>query len=185
MRKPFIQLGFILALGLAAGGCASRGGVGGAQGSATDAGLGGSDPGALTPGGQGYAYAPGQPGAPGGPGAGGPGAVGGGQNVVYFDFDSAEVRPDYRPVVENHARYLVAHPTESVILDGHTDERGTREYNIGLGERRGESVRQLMSVYGVAPQQVRVVSYGEERPAVAGSDEGAYLQNRRVEITYY
>ena len=106
------------------------------------------------------------------------------QRVVYFDFDSAEIRSDSRPVVEAHARYLVENPAAAVILEGHTDERGTREYNIGLGERRADAVRQLMIAYGVAVTQIQVVSYGEERPAVSGQDESSYAQNRRVEITY-
>lgn len=106
------------------------------------------------------------------------------ERVVYFDFDSAEVRADSREIVEANARYLLENSSATVVLEGHADERGTREYNIALGERRAESVRRLIIAYGVAPQQIRIVSYGEERPAVAGHDESTYAQNRRVEIVY-
>ncbi len=106
------------------------------------------------------------------------------ERVVYFDFDSAQVRADSRPIVEAHSLFLVNNPTDIIILGGNTDERGSREYNIALGERRGDSVRRLMIAFGVPPQQIRVVSYGEERPAVAGQNEADYAMNRRVEIDY-
>lgn len=111
----------------------------------------------------------------------GPATVG---RVIYFEFDSADVRPESRPVVEAHARYLTANPSVAVVLEGHTDERGTREYNIALGERRAEAVRRLLSAYGVPARQVRILSYGEERPAAAGQAEADSAQNRRVEIIY-
>lgn len=130
--------------------------------------------------GGGYGYGQG---GQGGQGMGGAGPAGI-QRVVYFDFDSYEVRPDGRAVVEANARYLTSNPGAAVILEGHTDERGTREYNIGLGDRRAEAVRRLMNALGVSPQQIRTISYGEERPAVAGHDETSYNQNRRVEIAY-
>jgi peptidoglycan-associated lipoprotein len=104
--------------------------------------------------------------------------------VVYFDFDSAEIRSDSLAVIEANARYLVANPTSVAVLEGHSDEQGTREYNIGLGERRAQAVQLAMVAYGVSSQQMRDVSYGEERPAVAGQDESSYEQNRRVEIAY-
>ncbi len=104
--------------------------------------------------------------------------------TVYFDFDSAEIRPESRSVIEAHAGHLGSDPAAATVLEGHADERGTREYNIALGERRGEAVRRLMSAYGVSPQQIRVMSYGEERPAELGHDETSYTHNRRVEITY-
>lgn len=104
--------------------------------------------------------------------------------IVYFDFNSAQVRQDSRAIVEAHARYLMQHPGNVAYLEGHADERGTREYNVALGERRNNTVRQLMSVFGVNPQQIRTISYGEERPLVLGSDEASYAQNRRVEIAY-
>jgi peptidoglycan-associated lipoprotein len=104
--------------------------------------------------------------------------------VVYFDLDRSDVRPEDRPVVEAHAGYLAASPSTSVILEGHADERGSREYNLALGERRAISVRQLMTVLGVSNDQIQVVSFGEEKPAVEGYDESAWALNRRVEFTY-
>ncbi len=104
--------------------------------------------------------------------------------VIYFDYDSDSLRSESNNVVMAHSQQLVSNPNQGIILEGHTDERGSREYNIGLGERRANSVRQLMIASGVNPAQIRVVSYGKERPAVGGSDEGAWAQNRRVEIVY-
>jgi len=112
------------------------------------------------------------------------GAVASADRVIYFAFDSFEVRPEYWPTIEVQARYLIENPGAATVLEGHADERGTREYNIALGERRAEAVRQVMIAYGVSPQQVRTLSYGEERPAVDGSNESSYAQNRRVEIVY-
>jgi peptidoglycan-associated lipoprotein len=106
------------------------------------------------------------------------------KNVVYFDYDSSEIRSEYVPVVAAHAQYLVKYPTARVRLEGHTDERGSREYNIGLGERRAQTVRRALLAQGVAEAQIATVSYGEERPAVEGSDEAAYGQNRRVELVH-
>ncbi len=174
MKSSLIKI-VILAFSLAAlAGCASSGGLSGSE-TATD--------GTAYDGGTGtYPYPGGGTGASG-QYVGGPTATAA-QRVVYFDYDSAEIRADSRGIVEAHANYLVNDPASAVVLEGHTDERGTREYNIGLGERRAESVRRTMLAYGVAPQQIRVVSYGEERPAMGGADEGAYAQNRRVEIVY-
>jgi peptidoglycan-associated lipoprotein len=106
------------------------------------------------------------------------------RSVIYFDYDSSEIRPEYVDVVAAHASYLVKYPTAKVRLEGHTDERGSREYNIGLGERRAQAVRRALASQGVADTQIATVSYGEERPAVPGSDEAAYAQNRRVELAY-
>lgn len=106
------------------------------------------------------------------------------KNVVYFEFDSAEIRQEFVPVVAAHAQYLVKYPTSRVRLEGHTDERGSREYNIGLGERRAQTVRRALLAQGVADSQITTVSYGEERPAVEGSDEAAFAQNRRVELVH-
>lgn len=106
------------------------------------------------------------------------------KRVIYFDFDSSEVKPEYRPIIEAHARFLQENPNVVSILEGHADEQGSREYNVALGNRRAETVRQLMSLYGITLQQLHTLSYGEERPAVAGSDEASYAQNRRVEIVY-
>jgi len=106
------------------------------------------------------------------------------KRIVYFDFDRADIRADSQSVVAAHAAFLAKNPNQKVRLEGHADERGSREYNIGLGERRGQSVRRALALQGVAETQLTTVSYGEERPAVAGSDEQAYGANRRVEIIY-
>jgi peptidoglycan-associated lipoprotein len=104
------------------------------------------------------------------------------RNVVYFDYDSSEIKTEYDAVVSAHAGYLVKYPTARVRLEGHTDERGSREYNIGLGERRAQTVRKALMLQGVKEGQITTVSYGEERPVAEGSDEAAYAQNRRVEL---
>lgn len=107
-----------------------------------------------------------------------------GHTIIYFDFDSAAIRPEYAESIAAHAANLVEDPGLSIRLEGHTDERGSREYNIGLGERRAQAVRQALMLQGVSAGQVSTVSYGEERPAVTGGDEEAYAMNRRVEIVY-
>ena len=104
--------------------------------------------------------------------------------VIYFDFDSAEVRPADRDLVTRHAMQLSNDPAARVRLEGHADERGSREYNIGLGERRAQAVRQLLMVQGVSAAQISTVSFGEERPAAFGSTEADYAENRRVEFKY-
>ncbi|MFM1887054.1 MAG: hypothetical protein RL026_2211 [Pseudomonadota bacterium] len=108
----------------------------------------------------------------------------GSQRVIYFDYDSAEIRPEYIDVVAAHGRFLAGNASVRVRLEGNTDERGSREYNIGLGERRAQTLRRALALQGVRDSQLSTVSYGEERPAVAGSDESAYARNRRVEIVY-
>jgi peptidoglycan-associated lipoprotein len=105
-------------------------------------------------------------------------------NVIYFEFDSSEVSPDDTEVVTRHAMQLAENPSARVRLEGHADERGSREYNIGLGERRAQAVRRLLLVQGASASQISTVSFGEERPAVEGSSEEAYQLNRRVEIRY-
>jgi peptidoglycan-associated lipoprotein len=104
--------------------------------------------------------------------------------VVYFEFDSSEVNAQDRETVAIHAQFLASHPTIVVNLEGHTDERGTREYNIGLGERRAQAVRRLLTLQGASQEQIRTVSYGEERPAAFGNDESSWRLNRRVEFVY-
>ncbi|MEX1199315.1 MAG: peptidoglycan-associated lipoprotein Pal [Methylophaga sp.] len=104
--------------------------------------------------------------------------------VIYFDYDSASVRAEDQPILDAHAEYLGKNPNISVRLEGHTDERGSREYNLALGERRALSIRQLLMLQGASADQFRVTSFGEERPAVDGSGESAWAQNRRVEIVY-
>ncbi|MBV0932202.1 peptidoglycan-associated lipoprotein Pal [Marinobacterium weihaiense] len=106
------------------------------------------------------------------------------RTVFYFDFDKAVVRQDGFNDLEAHARYLSQNPSASVRLEGHADERGTREYNIALGERRAKSVERLLVVNGASASQVETVSYGEEKPAVLGHDAQSWSQNRRVELKY-
>ena len=103
-------------------------------------------------------------------------------NVLYFDFDSSELKPEGATLAEAWAQYLAANPNARVRIEGHTDERGTREYNVGLGERRANAVLQAMTSRGVAERQLSVSSFGEERPVATGHDEAAWGQNRRVEI---
>ncbi len=105
-------------------------------------------------------------------------------NIIYFDFDSSEVRAMDTDTVARHAMQLSGNMRVNVRLEGHADERGSREYNIGLGERRSQAVRRLLLLQGVSAGQISTVSFGEERPAAEGSNESAYAQNRRVEITY-
>jgi peptidoglycan-associated lipoprotein len=106
------------------------------------------------------------------------------KRVVYFDFDSSEIKGEGTDIVAAHAKFLASNPATRVRLEGHTDERGSREYNIGLGERRAQSVRRALLLQGAADAQISTVSYGEERPAVPGHDEAAWAKNRRVEIVY-
>ncbi len=104
--------------------------------------------------------------------------------VVYFDYDSSTVRQEDIPVLEAHAAYLATHPNVTVRLTGHTDERGSREYNLALGERRAKAVRQMLMLQGASINQFEITSFGEERPVAEGHDEQAWQQNRRVEIQY-
>ena len=134
-----------------------------------------------TSGGATTAYAGGQPGQAV---AGASGGVASADRVVYFSYDSTDIVPESRTIIESNARSLAKNPQIVTQLEGHTDERGSREYNIALGERRANSVRQTMIAMGVSPQQIRVVSFGEERPAAPGQDERSYALNRRVEIIY-
>jgi peptidoglycan-associated lipoprotein len=106
------------------------------------------------------------------------------KKIIYFDFDKSEIKPEFAEIVAAHARNMTSHPNLRVKLEGNTDERGTREYNIGLGERRAQAVRRAMMLQGVAESQLTTVSFGAERPAVEGDDEAAWAQNRRVELVY-
>jgi peptidoglycan-associated lipoprotein len=106
------------------------------------------------------------------------------RKVIYFDFDKSEIRAEFADLVNAAARNLTAHPALKVKLEGNTDERGTREYNIGLGERRAQAVRRALLLQGVAESQVTTVSFGAERPAAEGDNESAWAQNRRVELAY-
>jgi len=104
--------------------------------------------------------------------------------VIYFDFDRSKVRAEFNDVIAAHAEYLANNPGAMMKLEGHADERGSREYNIGLGERRGNSVARHLGLQGASRGQLEVVSYGEERPASLGHDETSWQLNRRVEIIY-
>jgi peptidoglycan-associated lipoprotein len=106
------------------------------------------------------------------------------KRTVYFMLDSSEVMPDFVPIIAAHAQYLVANPAQRITLEGHGDERGSREYNIALGEQRAKAVAGMMKVQGVSENQLQIVSYGEEKPAAFGSDEESWEKNRRVEIVY-
>jgi peptidoglycan-associated lipoprotein len=106
------------------------------------------------------------------------------KRLIYFDFDSSEIKGEGTDIVGAHAKYLAGNPAARVRLEGHTDDRGSREYNIGLGERRAQSVRRALLLQGATEAQISTVSYGAERPAVAGHDEAAWAKNRRVEIVY-
>jgi len=104
--------------------------------------------------------------------------------VVYFDYDSFEVRAEYAATLEANARYLKINSGRKLALEGHTDERGGREYNLALGQKRAEAVRRSLSLMGVSESQMEPVSFGEEKPAALGMDEDSYAKNRRVELTY-
>ncbi len=106
------------------------------------------------------------------------------QRVIYFDFDRSDIKPEFMAVVQAHAQYLAQNPNVRVTLEGHTDERGSREYNIGLGNRRAQAVRRMLMFHGVADRQIVTISYGEEKPVAFGQSEEAWARNRRVEIDY-
>jgi len=112
---------------------------------------------------------------------GGPANV---SRIIYFDYDSNEIKPEFRTLIEAHARFLKANGRRHVVIEGHTDERGGSEYNLALGQRRSEAVRRALELLGVQDAQVESVSFGKEKPAVDGHDEGAWAQNRRAEIAY-
>jgi peptidoglycan-associated lipoprotein len=106
------------------------------------------------------------------------------QTTVYFGYDRSEIRPEFKDLLNAHASYLVANPQASIVLEGHCDERGTVEYNLALGERRADTVKRYLIVQGANPSQIESVSFGEERPAMMGSDDSAMSKNRRAEIKY-
>lgn len=115
---------------------------------------------------------------------GGASAPAGVSRLIYFDYDSSEIRPEFVSLIAAHAHALARNASVRVRLEGHTDERGSPEYNIGLGERRAQAVRRALMLQGVTDAQVATVSYGQERPAVSGHDEAAWAKNRRVEFVY-
>ncbi|MEP1216190.1 MAG: peptidoglycan-associated lipoprotein Pal [Marinobacter sp.] len=104
--------------------------------------------------------------------------------TFYFDFDTAEIKSEAREVLVAHARYLQANPGQNVRIEGHADERGTKEYNLALGERRANAIERFLIVNGASRGQMETISYGEEKPAVMGSNDSAWAQNRRVELVF-
>jgi peptidoglycan-associated lipoprotein len=106
------------------------------------------------------------------------------KRIIYFDFDAYVVKDEYKPLIEAHARYLQANRNARMTIQGHADERGSREYNIALGQRRSDAVKKMMMLYGAGEVQIETVSFGKEKPKVEGHDETAWAQNRRDEIVY-
>ena len=104
--------------------------------------------------------------------------------VIYFDFDSYAVRPEFNGLIDGHAKFLSGNSQRRVNLEGHTDERGGREYNLALGQKRAEAVRRALSLLGVSDGQMEAVSFGKEKPAAQGNSEDAHAQNRRAELSY-
>ncbi len=103
---------------------------------------------------------------------------------VYFDYDSFVVKNEFKPVVDAHAKYLSSHKARKIIIQGNTDERGGREYNLALGQKRAEAVRKSLSLLGVSDTQMEAVSFGKEKPKANGSDEAAWSENRRADLAY-
>ena len=112
------------------------------------------------------------------------GAALAGPRIVYFDYDSFAIKPEFQPVIEAHARYLRTDKNRKMAIEGHTDERGGREYNLALGQKRSEAVRRAIGLLGATDSQIEAVSFGKEKPAANGSDEAALAKNRRAEINY-
>ena len=106
------------------------------------------------------------------------------KRTIYFEYDSSQVLNEFFTVIEAHAQYLMAHPNQHIVLEGHSDERGTREYNISLSEQRAKAVFKMLQLIGVMNNQVDIVSYGEEKPVAMGHDNDSFALNRRVEIVY-
>jgi len=106
------------------------------------------------------------------------------QRVVYFDFDKTEIKPEFQQIMACHAKYLQDRPTSQIRLEGNTDERGTREYNLGLGERRGKAVSDALQAAGGSASQLNVISYGKEKPVCREHNEDCWSKDRRVEIVY-
>jgi peptidoglycan-associated lipoprotein len=103
---------------------------------------------------------------------------------IYFDLDSYTIKDEFKPVLENHARFLNANKSRQIVIQGNTDERGGREYNLALGQKRAEAVRRAMTLLGVQESQMEAVSFGKEKPKALGSDEAAWAENRRADIAY-
>jgi peptidoglycan-associated lipoprotein len=107
-----------------------------------------------------------------------------GQRSVYYDFDRAEVKPEFRPTLEAHARYLRENADARVTIEGNGDERGSREYNLALGQKRAEAAQRMMRLSGAADGQIEAVSFGEEKPKAVGHDEASWAENRRSDVVY-
>ena len=115
------------------------------------------------------------------PSAAGPAGV---SKIIYFDYDSFTIKPEFQGAIEAHAKFLAANKSRKLSIEGHTDERGGREYNLALGQKRSEAVRRGLGLLGVTDAQVEAVSFGKEKPADNGSDESAFAKNRRAEMNY-
>lgn len=117
-----------------------------------------------------------------GAGAGGAGPAG--PKIIYFDYDSFSIKPEFQPVIEAQAKFILADKARKMAIEGHTDERGGREYNLALGQKRAEAVRRALGLLGVNDTQMEAVSFGKEKPAAEGASEAAFAKNRRAEIAY-
>ena len=106
------------------------------------------------------------------------------KRTVYFDFDKFDVKPEYRPLVEAHAKFLRENPSAKMLIQGNADERGSREYNVGLGQRRSEAVKKMLTLLGAREEQIEAVSLGEEKPACAEHSEECWAKNRRDDMLY-
>ncbi len=106
------------------------------------------------------------------------------KRIIYFEYDQDSVKSEYTEIVQAHARFLSENPGRKIRLEGHADERGSREYNMALGQRRAEAVRRATSILGVGAERMETISFGEDKPRATGQDEAAWAQNRRVEIVY-
>ncbi len=103
---------------------------------------------------------------------------------VYFDFDKYEIKSEFRPLIEAHAKYLIEHPQSTVTLQGNADDRGSREYNLALGQKRAVAVKKLMNLFGVPDKQMETISFGEEKPKALGHDESSWAENRRTDVAH-
>ena len=108
----------------------------------------------------------------------------GAAKIIFFDYDSFTIKPEFQGAIEAHAKYMAANKARKLAIEGHTDERGGREYNLALGQKRAEAVRRALGLLGVTDAQVEAVSFGEEKPAATGADESALAKNRRAELSY-
>lgn len=106
------------------------------------------------------------------------------ERIVYFDFDKSDIKSDFEEILKHHGKYLALNSTVTLRIEGHADERGTREYNVALADRRAQAVKRLLTYQGASRNQITVISYGEEKPAALGHDESAWRLNRRAELIY-